>query len=155
VLRDKRFDVLKVNLDVVQIDATYKNNKFDMPLLHAIGTTCRQKAFDISFSFMCGEEAGHYAWHIQAIRELFELQVTPRCFLTDHDTALKAALTAIYLGIPQRLCIWHINQNVQAQAVEAWDIRRAKSDDEKTKIEEERLGFMSRWYTLLSKETEE
>jgi hypothetical protein len=106
VLRDKIFDVLKVNLDVVQIDATYKNNKFDMPLLHAIGITCRQKAFDISFSFMCGEEAGHYAWHIQAIRELFKsLQVMPRCFLTDHDTTLKAALTAIYLGIPQRLCI--------------------------------------------------
>ena len=35
------FDLIKANPDVVQIDATYKSNMFNMPLVHFIGITSR------------------------------------------------------------------------------------------------------------------
>jgi hypothetical protein len=71
-----------------------------MPLLHTVGVTCYYTVFDVCFGFMGGEDHKHYGWHIQAMHEFFEfLKVTPRCFVTDHDTALKSALTACYLSV--------------------------------------------------------
>ena len=102
------FKIIKENPDCVQINATYKCNKFNMPLLHLVGVTCYHTVYDIGFSFMGGENHEHYAWHIKAMYELFEqLKVTPKYFVTDHDMALKAALSALYPGVPQRRCIWH------------------------------------------------
>lgn len=84
-----------------------------MPLLHIVVVTCHLTVYNVAFGFMSGEVYRHYGWHINCLYELFEeLQVKPKCFVTNHDMALKAALTALCPGIPQRRYIWHINQNV-------------------------------------------
>jgi hypothetical protein len=50
------FELVESNPVVVQIDATYKLNQFDVPLLHAVGVTRREKNYNICFGFMAGEE---------------------------------------------------------------------------------------------------
>jgi hypothetical protein len=84
-----------------------------------------------------------------------ELKVTPNCFVTDHDTALKAALTALYPKVVQRCCIWHINQNVLTAAHKAYDLKKAHSDEAKIKeLHEGRNDFMARWHDLVSRPTQ-
>ncbi|PZD22614.1 MULE domain containing protein, partial [Pyrenophora tritici-repentis] len=88
--------------------------------------------------------------------ELFDyLSVSPKCFLTDHDRSLKAGLSVIFPGIPQRRCIWHIYQNVQTEAVKAWDVRRVATAEEKDVIEKARLDFIQVWQSLVSCPTED
>lgn len=100
------FKTLKANPDVVLLDATYKTNKFNMPLLHVVGTNCRKKTYNICFRFIGGESEQCYGWHILKMRELFEyVRAKPKCFVTDNDAALKAALSAFYPDVVQRLCI--------------------------------------------------
>lgn len=130
------FSIVKANHDCIQIDATYKSNKFGMPLLHAVGVTSCNKTFDIAYSFMCGEEAIHCTWHMVAMKEcLDELGVVPRCFITDFDRSLKAALRVVYPNVMQRLCIWHISMKVLAKAVQCWDITSTMSDEEKAAVD--------------------
>jgi hypothetical protein len=95
------YELIRTHPDVIQIDVTYKANRFNMPLYHAAGTTNRGKLFDMCFGFMASETSRDYGWHVQSMRELFEwLQVIPRCFVTDDDTSPKAALTALYPNVP-------------------------------------------------------
>jgi hypothetical protein len=76
-------EIIKKNPDSVQIDATYKTNKFNKPLLHIVGITCHHTVYSMAFGFMGGETGEHYAWHIKALSGLFkELKVTPKCFVT-------------------------------------------------------------------------
>ncbi|KAF1937881.1 hypothetical protein EJ02DRAFT_355777 [Clathrospora elynae] len=82
---------------------------------------------------MSGEDFVHYGWHIQAFHDFLQyLEAVPRCFVTDCEPALKSALTAFFPGIHQRLCIWHINQNVLKKAVEtSWNVKNGTTDNEK------------------------
>jgi hypothetical protein len=150
------FDLIKANPDVVQIDATYKTNLFNMPLVHFIGITSRSTTYDIAYAFVPNEDEETYTEVIEMFFNFFEwLEVTPKCFITDHDKALKAALRAHFPDIPQRRCIWHINQNVQAKAVKQWDLNRARNDDEKLVIDTARKEFIQHWHTLVACPTEE
>jgi hypothetical protein len=150
------YQIIKENPDVMQIDATYKCNKFDMPLLHTVGVTCHGTIYDVCFGFMGGEDWKHYGWHIATMHEFFEwLKVKPKCFVTDHDTALKSALKACFPSVAQRRCIWHINQNVAAQARKAYDVRKAHTKEEKEELDTNRNDFIKRWHVLVSKPTEE
>jgi hypothetical protein len=100
------FKIIKENPNCVQIDATYKCNKFNMLLLYLVGVTCYYTVYNISFGFIGSKNYEHYAWHIKAMYKLFkQLKVTPKCFVTNYDIALKAALSALYPRVPQRRCI--------------------------------------------------
>jgi hypothetical protein len=150
------YQMIKENPDVMQIDATYKCNKFDMPLLHTVGVTCHGNIFDVCFGFMGGEDWKHYGWHISTMHKFFTwLKMRPKCFVTDHDPALKSALKACYPTVAQCRCIWHINQNVGAQARKAYNIRKALTEEERHKFDEGRHAFMKRWHVLVSKSTKE
>ncbi|CAA9967176.1 MULE transposase domain protein [Pyrenophora teres f. maculata] len=150
------FNIIKCNLDVVQIDATYKTNKFNMPLVHFVGITSRDTTFDIAYAFVPNETGDTYREVVKMLRDLFEyLEVVPKCFITDHDKALKAALTAIFTDIPQRRCIWHINQNVQTKAVKYWDLNKSEIDQEREEINLLRNEFIRHWHTLVACSTEE
>ncbi|CAA9959567.1 hypothetical protein PTMSG1_02984 [Pyrenophora teres f. maculata] len=148
------FSLIKSNPDVVQIDATYKTNLFHMPLVHITGVTSRDTTYDIGYAFVPNEEVQTYNEVIRMLAELFDwLQVVPKCFITDHDKPLKAALTSIFPDTPQRRCIWHINQNVQAKSVKVWDLNKARTVPEKESMNTARLDFIQHWQQLVNCKT--
>jgi hypothetical protein len=55
------FKIIKENPNYIQINATYKCNKFNMPLLHLVGVTSYYTVYDIGFSFIGSENHKHYA----------------------------------------------------------------------------------------------
>jgi hypothetical protein len=150
------FHLVKCNPDVIQIDATYKTNAFHMPLVHIVGITVMGKTYDVAYAFIPNELGETYAEVVQMLYDLFEkLDVVPKAFITDHDRSLKAGLKAIFPDVPQRRCIWHIMQNVQTEAVKAWNVRNGNTDQEKSDIEKARTEYTQTWQSLVSCTTEE
>ncbi|KAI5661755.1 hypothetical protein M9H77_21078 [Catharanthus roseus] len=47
---------------VLIMDTTYKTNKYNMPLLKAVGMTLTGKNFTVATAFMCNEQATIYRW---------------------------------------------------------------------------------------------
>ncbi|KAK1916788.1 hypothetical protein P3342_004343 [Pyrenophora teres f. teres] len=125
-----------------------------MPLVHITGVTLRDTTYDIGYAFVPNEEVQTYNEVIRMLAELFDwLQVVPKCFITDHDKPLKAALTSIFPDTPQRRCIWHINQNVQAKSVKVWDLNKARTVPEKELMNTARLDFIQHWQQLVNCKT--
>ena len=104
---------------VLLLDATYKTNRFNMPLLNICGSTSTKKTFSVASVFLEGEKIQHYFWALRQLLQLLadESIAFPRVTVTDRDVALIKALSSF----PQLrdsvnlLCKWHINQNVLAK----------------------------------------
>ncbi|KAL9570045.1 hypothetical protein ACKAV7_006108 [Fusarium commune] len=58
----KSLEYLKSYPKVLILDCTYKTNKYNMPLLNAIGVDACQRSFCIAFAFLSGEEEADYQW---------------------------------------------------------------------------------------------
>jgi hypothetical protein len=54
------FKIIKENLNIILINATYKYNKFNIPLLHIISTTYYYTIYNVAFSFIAREDARYY-----------------------------------------------------------------------------------------------
>src|SRR5207248_1722038 len=68
----KSVELLRRYPDVLLLDCTYRTNKFKMPLLNIVGTTCLDKNFHAAFCFLAKEEEGDYVWALEQLRNLFE-----------------------------------------------------------------------------------
>jgi hypothetical protein len=58
-------DLARANLDVVIADCTYRTNRYNMPLLHFLGTTAIDSSFSSAFAFLPSEEMEDYQWAIK------------------------------------------------------------------------------------------
>lgn len=68
----------------------------------------------------------------------------PQVFISDQEEALKAAARVLLPDVPQLLCVWHINKNVQTKAQQVWRDADGTTKEEKKQITEQRLTFMKR-----------
>jgi hypothetical protein len=92
------------------IDATYRTNRFGLPLLHFIGIDCFSGSFSACFMLMSSENEAEYKRAIECFRECFGIY--PEVFVTDKEDALRNALHEEFPLAATLLCIWHINKNI-------------------------------------------
>jgi transposase-like protein len=135
---------------VLLIDCIYKTNRYNMPLLHFVGTTPIGKYFSIAFCFLSGEKEDDYEWAInqfgnKVLPTVEGLLTGPEVIITDNDTALKTVLKRAFPETPQLLCLWHINKNVLTHAQKAWVREGWLSEDQKEEVEGDRRNFMAVW----------
>ena len=78
----------------------------------------------------------------------------PRVFLSDHEDALKSAVSQLLPDVPQLLCVWHINKNVLTKAQREWRDADGKTKEEKEAIANQRSEFMGRWAQIVYSKTE-
>jgi hypothetical protein len=140
----KQIELLLANPDILLMDCTYRTNKYRMPLLHILGYTNLQTFFSAGFCFLRNETEDDYHWAISNfILKTGALQ--PHAFISDQEDALKLAATRLFPGVPQLLCVWHINKNVQTKAQQTWRDADGTTKDEKQAISAQRAQFMKRW----------
>ena len=133
-------DLMQNFPNIALMDATYKTNRFKMPLLHFVGVTPIDTSFSAAFCFLPGESAEDYIWAIQTFK--FAMGNTqPRVIVTDGDHGLKGACREVFPDVPQRLCLWHVNQKVLAKAKTTWKESAGQAETKK----ETRDTFMDRW----------
>ena len=112
-------DLLKMYPDVLFIDYTYKNNKFNMPLCIFNGVSASNKSFYIGFAFLRHEDKDSHHWILSKVQELFRRvgkEEGPKVVLTDNEDALIAGLEEAMPASYHILCVWHINKNILARA---------------------------------------
>lgn len=56
---------------VFGIDCTYKTNRFNLPLLHIVGTTNTHKTFTAGLCFMHSEVEEGYVWALEQFKSIF------------------------------------------------------------------------------------
>jgi hypothetical protein len=140
----KQVELLQANPDVLLMDCTYKTNKFRLPLLHILGCTNLGTFFSAGFCFIRTEDYWNYYW---AVSTFFQKAgpIQPRVFISDQENALKSAAKAVFPDVPQLLCVWHINKNVQTKAQQVWRDANGATAQEKKEIAQKRTQFMARW----------
>lgn len=106
---DEAIDLAQENPDVILIDATYRMNRYNMPLLHFMAVTAVGRTTSIALCFLPAENETTYRKAIQAFKDLVMGEIKIEVFLTDDEAALKTALSVIFPGVPQLLCLWHIS----------------------------------------------
>ncbi|KAI7941408.1 hypothetical protein MJO29_013482 [Puccinia striiformis f. sp. tritici] len=98
---------------VALLDATYKTNRYKLPLLHVIGQTATNKSFAIAFCFLMYENNEGYLWAVNNLpKHVWNPDRIPPVFITDRETALRNALAQVFPNSKRHLCAWHICTNI-------------------------------------------
>jgi hypothetical protein len=143
-MHQKQKYLFRAHPDILMMDCTYRTNRFRVPLLHIVGRTNLNTTFSIGFCFLRTETIEDYYWAISSLIEKTGMS-KPRVFISDQEDALIKAAKLLLPDVPQLLCVWHINKNVQTKAQQVWRASNAKTLEEKEKIKEIRATFMTRW----------
>jgi hypothetical protein len=95
---------------IVHIDATFKVNRFNVPLLSIVGTTGLNTTFYIANIFLAGKTTSDYTWAMKLLRKLAETcGIMPDVIFIDKEDALANAIALVFLETRQFYCIFHIN----------------------------------------------
>jgi hypothetical protein len=99
---------LAQNHDVLLMDATYKTNRFNMPLVDTVGINSCNKTFFVSFAFMSSEADPDYDWATRCNLELYTLYlprgVKPLIIATNAEPALVKAVSKVFPNAVALLC---------------------------------------------------
>jgi hypothetical protein len=141
---NKQIELLLANPDILLMDCTYRTNKYKLPLLHILGCTNLGTFFSAGFCFLRDENEETYYWAISTFLNRTRIP-QPHVLITDQEDALKNAARRLMPSVPQLLCVWHMNRNVQTKAQLVWRDANGKTKEEKEKIAQKRSQFMTRW----------
>jgi MULE transposase domain len=113
-----------------------------IPLIHFLVITAIGKTVSIAMCFVAAETEVMYQRAVASFEAKIEV------FLTDDDTSLKNALSEVYTGIPQLLCIWHVNKNVETMVNKCWRVNTT-NDEENAANKQKRQDFMGNWQLVI------
>jgi hypothetical protein len=150
----RQIQQLRANPDILMIDCTYKTNRYRLPLLQIIGYSNLGSWFSAGFCFIASETEQDYYWAVATYLSKTRTSA-PKVFLSDQEKALKNAVSTLLPSVPQLLCIWHINKNVQTKAQHTWRTADAETAEEKQQFLQIRAEFMRRWSQVVYSETRE
>ena len=141
------------------LDATYRTNRFNLPLLDIVGFTATNSSFIIGQAFLTHEAEEDYIWILTWIREIYEKYKlpTPESITTDKAGGLHNACGVVWPEVPHLLCRWHIDKDVRGYCQKHWLVHtenRISNDDRKTEIDENVKEFAEFWTKMLYAETE-
>ena len=116
---------------VANVDATYKTNKNNYPLLPAVSQVATNCSFSVAFCFMCDETDASYQWAIEKLklvlfwlgavylcgnwfcccfRSVWHPDQLPKVFITNQEQALRNALKHHFPQAILNVCIWHVDK---------------------------------------------
>jgi len=78
---DRMYKYTKKFLDIVIVDATYKRNRFNMPLINVIGINNYGRSILLAFGLMDDEKQDSYNWFFENLKNLWKAE--PKFFISD------------------------------------------------------------------------
>ncbi|GJC90577.1 PKS-NRPS hybrid synthetase CHGG_01239 [Colletotrichum liriopes] len=116
------------------MDATYNVNRFNPPLFEINGISAINSTFPIAYGLGPHEDEEYFTWCFRQLEELRqEVKISlPHVIISDFDKALKNAALAVYPNVQQRICLWHIINNVVKHAKAKWKGPIAAVGDEES-----------------------
>jgi len=91
--------------EVLLMDATYRTNYYNLPLLHFLGRLPTGKNFTVTFCFISDENERMFSWVLRMLKALVYGPVKQSVMLTDHDKELEKSLLSMLPLVPHLLCV--------------------------------------------------
>jgi hypothetical protein len=104
---------------VFVMDATYKTNKYSMPLLNITGISSTFSSFNAGFIFLRAETEQYYTWALGVLNRAWGF--APKTVATDRELALMNSIKTVWPTATNLLCAWHINKNVLAKTIKHFE----------------------------------
>jgi hypothetical protein len=142
---NEMIDIAQASPDVILIDATYRTNKYNLPGIHFMAVTAVGMTASIGLALVANEKEPLYTLAVSTFRELVMGDAHIEVFLTDDEDALRNAISEVYPGITQLLCLWHINKNILMKVHQTWIVHPEFSDETNTRRKAQRDEFMADW----------
>lgn len=152
---NEMIDIAQASPDVILIDATYRTNKYNLPGIHFMAVTAVGMTASIGLALVANEKEPLYNLAVSTFRELVMGDAHIEVFLTDDEDALRNAISEVYPGVTQLLCLWHVNKNVLAKVHQTWIVHPEFSDETNTRRKAQRDEFMADWQALTYAKTEQ
>jgi zinc finger SWIM domain-containing protein 3 len=109
LMSGKMKKVYKKFNDVIIVDAIYKTNKHDMPLVIFSGVTSDGSNIILAYAIIKKEDVETYQWIMHKLIEFTE-GVEPGVIITDYDSALCHGIERSLNKSIHLLCQFHIRQ---------------------------------------------
>lgn len=130
---------------VLVMDATYKTNRYNMPLFEVAGMTCSNKTFFLCACFMSKEIEESYIWALKQMKRYCFTRFSPSVLVTDREKALMNAISCEIPNAVNLLCRWHIQKNVLTQINKKFI----------SITEEDRTSILDGWNSLVANSSTE
>ncbi|KAH7654469.1 FHY3/FAR1 family protein [Dioscorea alata] len=138
--------------DVICFDTSYKMNEYGRPFALFLGVNHHKQVIIFGAALLYDESLESFKW----LFETFKMAMcgkNPKTILLEQCAAVMDAVTAVWSGTVQRLCLWHLYQNVikllnytvQDSETFAHDFSQCLYDFE------EEDEFVSAWNMMLDK----
>jgi hypothetical protein len=98
---------------VLLIDATYKTNALDMPLVNFTSVDRNGDSFLVASALLTDEKYTSYKWLLEEFSSATGDDLRPIVVFTDEDQALSKAVNEVWPDTVHQLCWWHIVCNMQ------------------------------------------
>ncbi len=123
---------------VLQLDNTYKTNRFKMALCQVVVVTHLGTVTPVCWALLDNERQDGFHWLCTELDRV-RLQCgipAPEVVITDAEAALKTALAEVFPHARQQLCIFHISQNVVLHIKRKWQgpEQPARPEDESHRL---------------------
>ncbi|CAL1403019.1 unnamed protein product [Linum trigynum] len=96
--------------DVLAFDACYKRNRYNRPFVMMVGVNHHHRNIIYGFAQLDNETIPNYVWLLNTFLECMNSKM-PTSVITDGDKSMRGAIATVLVGVPHRLCIWHIETN--------------------------------------------
>ena len=113
----KSTDLLRLFPHVLLMDATYRTNVYDVPLLEVVGMSSTGQNFHVAFGFIKNEVHDSYLWALQKVKQLYGEDASPGVIVTDRELALTKAVDIVFPSSVHLLCKRHIAKDVENYVV--------------------------------------
>ena len=97
----------------MQIDESYRTNKYGAGMLHVISSTSTNITYKLAFYFLQSARQVDLTWILKTILEQ-SIIINPGVIITDADLTLINAIDAVFPQAHHQLCFWHIRSNIKA-----------------------------------------
>ena len=143
--------------DVLEIDATYKTNRFGMPLVLFTVIDNHGLTVLIAGCLLSNEQFESYSWALQQFRTYTNLD--PKVFFTYGDVELARAIKEVWATTVHLLCRFHIFQNITRNLAGSLranlsgfmdDFKRVSSIEDVDEFEMEYSTLKSKWVAARS-----
>ncbi|RYR48394.1 hypothetical protein Ahy_A07g034415 [Arachis hypogaea] len=107
----KKFTLKDGKLDnLVWADGTSVKNVYNKPLVIFSETNHDCQTAIFGCALLSDERSETFKWALKEFLEIMSGKL-PKGIVTDRDRAMREAILEVFLGIPHRLCVWHLHRN--------------------------------------------
>ncbi|XP_040992240.1 protein FAR1-RELATED SEQUENCE 4-like isoform X4 [Juglans microcarpa x Juglans regia] len=93
--------------DVITFDTTFLTNRYSMPFVAFVGVNHHGQSILLGAGLISGEDTSTFVWLFRAWLKCMHDRA-PKAIITNHDQAMKSAISIVFPDTRHRYCLWHI-----------------------------------------------